>query len=196
MNDITIISSQKNPILKQLIKQYTDNTTLFSVEDLFKKHNISDKKINLTLNEISQQVFDIITEIVINDDKTKQKILNGLVGYKYIDELDELVNGRNIKTICINKIQCLSGKSEDSVLLESLHSHSVNSCSDEKIVLKYFGVIIGKSFNINGTLIRCIAFGKRFISYRFDNYLTFQQLSIGDLERLAYEAILKKIEDK
>ena len=176
-------------ILKnELRRKYLANEPAFDVADIFKKYEEDEKQTQHLaptgcLEDISSQTFEVIAGLNYNAE-TMQKVLDSLAGFRYIDELDEIINGRILKTIRITPRVDASGN-------EIVAAATATELAKNPV--KSFGKVFGKTFTEKGCLIKCCIFGKTFISYYFDNYLTFQELDGTDLERMAYMKLLENI---
>lgn len=175
----------------ELRRKYLENEPAFEVADIFKKYEEDEKKTqNLApsgcIEDISKQVFDVVAGLNY-DEETMQKVLDSLAGFRYIDELDEIINGRTLKTIRITPRVDASG---NEIVVAAAAAVATDAAKNP---VKSFGKVFGKTFTEKGCLIKCCIFGKTFISYYFDNYLTFQELDGTDLERMAYMKLLENI---
>lgn len=119
---------------------------------------------NKTIKIINKEVFDSIQSLNLSEERTIE-LCNKLIDYRLVNDIYELHKGKLVKTIEIN--------------------------DNPNIHMK--GKVTNIKFLDNGIHIVCINFPKRFIQYKFDQFLTFQKLS--DEEQMilsAYDYITPK----
>jgi hypothetical protein len=102
---------------------------------------------NKTFDSITKEVYDSVNETII-DEQIREDICMKLVGYRLVDELQDLHKGKHIRWIRRANSKLTNG-----------------------------GVVVDIKFLDNGTQILCMNSGKRFIQYKYDECVTFQKLS-------------------
>ena len=100
-----------------------------------------------TLDSITKEVYDSVSDIII-DEQIQKDICMKLVGYRLVDELQDLHKGKHVRWIRRANSKLTNG-----------------------------GVVVDIKFLDNGTHILCMNSGKRFIQYKYDECVTFQKLS-------------------
>jgi hypothetical protein len=124
---------------------------------------------NKTLKSISDEVYTAISQLDCSPEVV-QSYCQKLVGYRLVNELYELHKGKSVKIIKIYDDKNPETKPEPR--------------------LQYYGKVCSLRFLDHGTNIVCISFPIRYSQYKFDHYLTFQQLSEEEqLILMAYEKI-------
>lgn len=118
---------------------------------------------NKTSKSISQDIYDVL-KIHFDDEEEIEKIYNKLNGYRYVENINELHVGKDIKTIRI----------------QNPYDLSFNKLNSK---LKYKGRVTNIVFEDNGVLVRSVLFtGKTiFQNYKYDNFLTFQKLTPDEI---------------
>ena len=101
---------------------------------------------NVILASKSKVRKEILNNNTVND---VEKVSEKLIGYRYIDEVHEILRGRHVKWVNISK-------------------------SPEN--LKGGGIVLNIKFLDNGVHILCSQ-GNRITQYKFDECLTFQKLT-------------------
>ena len=102
---------------------------------------------NKTLDSITKEVYYSVSDIII-DEQIQKDICMKLVGYRLVDELQDLHKGKHVRWIRRANSKLTNG-----------------------------GVVVDIKFLDNGTHILCMNSGKRFIQYKYDECVTFQKLS-------------------
>uniref|UniRef100_A0A6C0B6G7 Uncharacterized protein n=1 Tax=viral metagenome TaxID=1070528 RepID=A0A6C0B6G7_9ZZZZ len=113
---------------------------------------------NKTMENITKDVFDNITELTITKEQTKD-LCNKLIGYRFIDEIHELFRGRHVRWIRRDSNKLTTG-----------------------------GIVVDIKFLKDGIQVLVKNNMNRFIQYRFDECLSFQKLSNEEqILLMAYE---------
>lgn len=113
-----------------------------------------------TLKDINNDIYDKINTLDMIIEK-KQEICNKLIGYRQVDQLNELHKGKHVRWIR-------------------------NTIGEHK--LTNGGIVIDIKFLDNGTHVLCKNNLNRFLQYKFDDCITFQKLSTEEqLILMAYE---------
>ena len=102
---------------------------------------------NKTLDSITKEVYYSVSDIII-DEQIQKDICMKLVGYRLVDELQDLHKGKHVRWIRRANSKLTNG-----------------------------GVVVDIKFLDKGTHILCMNSGKRFIQYKYDECVTFQKLS-------------------
>ncbi len=111
-----------------------------------------------TMEMINDDIFNIIKNISISIED-KKKYCDKLVGYRIVEELQELHKGKHVRWIRKNNGKLTNG-----------------------------GIIVDIKFYETGTQILCMGSGKSFIQYKYDECFTFQKMSEAEqLVVMAYE---------
>jgi len=118
------------------------------------------KSTRMVIEEVKQELFNVNIENL-------ELSLSKLLGYRYIDEVNQLQRGRHVKWMNLTKA---------------------------KNTLSGGGIIMNIKFLDNGVHILCNN-GSRFTQYKFDDCITFQKLSQQEqLILMANEYLDKDIE--
>jgi len=122
-----------------------------------------------TLSDINKEVVDALSELKIKK-KQKKEFCDKLIGYRAVDDIYELHTGKAVKVIRMKDSQNIP----------------VTNYS-----LVYYGKVMTIKFTDNGANIVCKPpYGTNIIQYRYDNFITFQQLSMEEqLVLMAYQKI-------
>ena len=116
---------------------------------------------NKTLSSINQEVYEAVAEVV-TDANTREILCERLIGYRLVTDICDLHIKKYVKTISLN--------------------------NPNELPQKVNGTVVGINFTDTGTKILLHNPPKRFMSYMFHNYITFQKLSdIEQLILMAYE---------
>tara|TARA_B100000161_G_scaffold69145_2_gene47374 strand:+ start:913 stop:1398 length:486 start_codon:yes stop_codon:yes gene_type:complete len=102
---------------------------------------------NKTINSINKEIYEKINEIDASVED-KKKICSKLVGYKCIDELQEIENGKHIRWI----------------------KHGTKNLTNG-------GIVVNIKFSDNGAQILCLNNARRFNQVKVDTNDIFQRLS-------------------
>ena len=157
MNEIDL---HADPITADTInKLYNDALTdpsLLSSIDVDKlldtlETNKNDYLENKTLNTITDETYTGVCE-VCSDITSQQAICLKLVGYRVVDELQDLHKGKHVRWIRRDSARLTNG-----------------------------GLVMDVKFLDNGIHILCMNSMKRFIQYKYDDCITFQKLSPTEL---------------
>lgn len=151
--------------INQLFEDALKDPNLFSTIDIDNllskietdKHDYLENK---TTASITDEIYTLLSEQVppIED---KKEICKRLVGYRYVDEINELHKGKHIRWIRSGTGKLTNG-----------------------------GIVMDIKFLDNGTHVMCKNSINRFVQYKFDECITFQKLSMEEqLIMMAYEHI-------
>lgn len=113
--------------------------------------NKNDYLENKTLNGITDDVYNCIRDIHV-DNETQEQMCLKLVGYRLVEELHELHKGKHVRWIRHGSSNLTNG-----------------------------GIVVDIKFLDNGTHVLCMNSMKRFIQYKYDDCITFQKLSPTEL---------------
>ena len=152
-----------NDEVKEIFESAMKDPSLLStinIESLI--DNIEDDANNYleekTMEMINDDIFNIIKNISISIED-KKKYCDKLVGYRVVEELQELHKGKHVRWIRKNNGKLTNG-----------------------------GIIVDIKFYETGTQILCMGNGRRFIQYKYDECFTFQKMSEAEqLVVMAYE---------
>jgi hypothetical protein len=152
---------------KELLEMYEkiqeddENPEPADIQEILKKleDECHDYLENKTLASISQEIYDILKTNGYPENKI-ETLYNKLNGYRYVENVNELHVGKEIKVLRI-------ANAYDS------HFNKLDS------TLKYYGKVTNILFEDNGILVRSITFINKikYYNYKYDNFLTFQKLS-------------------
>jgi hypothetical protein len=122
-----------------------------------------------TLSDINEEILNTLSELKIKK-KQKKEFCDKLIGYRVVDDIYQLHTGKAVKVIRIKDSQNIP----------------VTNYS-----LVYYGRVMTIKFTDNGANIVCKPpYGTNIIQYRYDNFITFQQLSMEEqLILMAYQKI-------
>jgi hypothetical protein len=138
-----------------------ENTTHNDIQEILEKLDDEqhDYLENKTLKSISQDIYDILKINGYSDDKI-ETLYNKLNGYRYVENINELHVGKEIKVLRIANPYDATFDKMDSTL-------------------KYYGKVTNIIFEDNGILVRSITFINKikYCNYKYDNFLTFQKLT-------------------
>ena len=114
---------------------------------------------NKTLESISKDIYEILQLHEYPENKIEH-MYNKLNGYRYVENINELHVGKEIKVLRIANPYDASFNKLDSTL-------------------KYYGKVTNIIFEDNGILVRSIMFINKikYCNYKYDNFLTFQKLT-------------------
>lgn len=148
-----------NKIFEDAIK----DPNLFSTIDIDNLLNTLETDKNDCLEtKTTQSITDEIYEMVSNNIETiniVKDICKKLLGYRYVDEINELHKGKHVRWIRNNSEILTTG-----------------------------GIVVDIKFLDNGTQVLCKNSMNRFIQYKFDDCITFQKLTTDEqLILMAYE---------
>jgi len=152
-----------NAIFEQALK----DPSLFSTLDIDAlldsiENDRNDYLENKTMKDVTQNIYDKINALTLTNEN-KKDICQKLIGYRYVDEMNELHKGKHVRWIRTN------------------HSQT-------PLVLTNGGIVTDIKFVDNGTQVLCMNSGRRFIQYKFDDCITFQKLSVEEqLILMAYD---------
>jgi len=151
--------------INQLFEDALKDPNLFSTIDIDNllskietdKHDYLENK---TTASITDEIYTLLSEQV-PPIENKKEICKRLVGYRYVDEINELHKGKHIRWIRSGTGKLTNG-----------------------------GIVMDIKFLDNGTHVMCKNAINRFVQYKFDECITFQKLSMEEqLIMMAYEHI-------
>lgn len=122
---------------------------LESVDD--KNDHLEDK----TLDDISAEIYDALSEIKWIPPANLKKMCEHLLEYRLVDEIYKMHLGKVIKVLRVNPIPD----------------------SEEKIRVIPAGIVMNISFSEHGTQIMAKQIDGKFYKYNFNNFIFFQKLS-------------------
>lgn len=164
----------ENPI-KEVIKKAKEDPELLNtlnVDELLEslESDKTDYLENKTLKSISEEVFEKLKELNCSPERLTE-LCEKLIGYRLVNEIYELHKGKLVKTINV-----------ENTGAEGYFP---------RIQMK--GAVTNIKFLDNGTHVVCLILPNRYSQYKFDNVITFQQLSKEEqLILMAYDLIEKK----
>lgn len=136
-----------------------------NINEIFKSIDANNSFENNTIESVTRDIFESLDEITINDE-TKRKYCEKLAGYRYIDEIKDIQNGRMISWIHRNKPpKLVSG-----------------------------GFVTNIKFTDSGVYIFC-KFPSHYLNVvqiKFDNMLIYQKMSADEELILATNTYLNK----
>ena len=132
-----------------------------NIQEIIEKEKNIDHLEGKTLDSITQEIFDIINSLNILEEK-KKEWCEKLIGYRFINEIYELHKGKDIKTLATPRSEVERSEVERSP------------------ILKMKGKVINIKFLNNGTHVVSLIGSKIYCQYRFDDYYTFQKLSLDE----------------
>jgi hypothetical protein len=152
---------------KELLEMYEkiqeddENPEPADIQEILKKleDECHDYLENKTLASISQEIYNILKTNDYPENKI-ETLYNKLNGYRYVENVNELHVGKEIKVLRIANVYDADFNKLDSTL-------------------KYYGKVTNILFEDNGILVRSITFINKikYYNYKYDNFLTFQKLS-------------------
>jgi hypothetical protein len=120
---------------------------------------------NKTTQTVIQENYQAISRIC-SDENKKKEICDKLIGYRFVDEINELFMGRHVRWIRLNN----------------------------DVKLTNGGIVVETKFLDSGIHVLCKNNQHRFIQYKFDECYTFQKLSVEEqLILMAYDRVQKKV---
>lgn len=146
------MSSLDEKDIQEIYESALNDPSLFSdlnVEHLLdaidedKYENIENK----TINSINEEIFDVVNGMNMKIE-TKKDICKRLIGYKYVNELHEIENGKHIRWINHNNNKLTNG-----------------------------GIVVNTKFTDDGAQIVCLNNARRFNQVKINNNEIFQRLS-------------------
>jgi len=151
--------------INQLFEDALNDPSLLSTIDIDNllskietdKHDYLENK---TTASITEEIYEMVSGHINQIDKRKE-ICKKLIGYRYVDEINELHKGKHIRWIRNGTTQLTNG-----------------------------GIVVDIKFLDNGTHVMCKNGMNRFVQYKYDDCITFQKLSSEEqLIMMAYEHI-------
>lgn len=163
--------------INAIFEQARKDPTLFSTLDieniLASVDNVKNDYLeNKTMVQINEEIHTIIEELGLEKPMI-ENLCEKLIGYRYVDQINELHKGKHIRWIRIADNQ------------------TFRPLPKQQIKLMAGGILTNVKFLDNGTHIMCMGPGNRFIQYKFDDCLTFQKLTVE--EQLILMALQEKI---
>jgi hypothetical protein len=149
--------------INQLFEDALKDPNLFSTIDIDNllskietdKHDYLENK---TTASITDEIYTLLSEQV-PPIENKKEICKKLVGYRYVDEINELHKGKHVRWIRNNGETLTNG-----------------------------GIVVDIKFLDNGIHVMCKNSMNRFIQYKFDDCNTFQKLTTDEqFILMAYE---------
>ena len=149
--------------VNQLFENAIKDPSLFStldIENLLNrietdKHDYLETK---TMDSITNEIYEQISEHVNQDDDV-QTLCKKLIGYRYVDEINELHKGKHVRWMRNGASTLTNG-----------------------------GIVVDIKFLDNGIHVMCKNSMNRFVQYKFDDCITFQKLSTEEqLILMAYD---------
>jgi ribosomal protein L35AE/L33A len=104
---------------------------------------------NKTTDDIMSDIIEVLNE---HDTANVPILVEKLMKYRYVDEINDLMKGRMVRWLRLN------GKG----------------------VLTNGGIVTNITFTENGINVQCMCGNRRFIVYKFDECLTFQKLTVQE----------------
>ena len=153
--------------VNEIFETAQKDPTLFSTLDIEAildsvENEKNDYLENKTMDDITKDVFENIAELSLTKEKTKN-LCDKLIGYRFIDEINELFRGRHVRWIRRDCDKLTTG-----------------------------GIVVDIKFLKDGIQVLIKNNMNRFIQYRFDECLSFQKLSNEEqLLLMAYEELQK-----
>jgi hypothetical protein len=158
--------------VNEIFENAMKDPTLFSTIDIANLLNSlenekNDYLENKSMRDITNEIYDTVSEDLKIPKKQSQEICNKLIGYRYVDKVNELHLGTHVRWIR----QQENGK----------------DCK-----LTNGGIVVNIKFLDNGIHVLVRNNGCRFIQYKFDECVSFQKLSMEEqLILMAYDHIEK-----
>lgn len=149
--------------INKMFEDAIKDPSLFSTLDIENLLNTLETDKNDYLEtKTMQSITDEIYETVSNQIQTLkpvEEVCKKLVGYRYVDEINELHKGKHVRWIRNNGETLTNG-----------------------------GIVVDIKFLDNGTHVMCKNSMNRFIQYKFDDCITFQKLTTDEqFILMAYE---------
>ena len=151
--------------VNEIFEEALKDPSLFSTLDIDSlldsiENDKNDYLENKTMKQVTNEIYEKVNELQMSIER-KQEFCQKLIGYRYVDEINELRKGKHVRWIRMNQLPS---------------------------TLTNGGIITDVKFLDNGTHVLCMNSGRRFIQYKFDDCLTFQKLSVEEqLILMAYE---------
>ena len=152
--------------INAIFEQAKKDPSLFStldIENLLESvDNVKNDYLeNKSMADINQEIYDCISELDL-DTEIIENLCRKLIGYRYVDRISELHKGKHMRWLRI------------------ANGSTGNNVTKEEIKLTAGGILTNVEFLDNGTHVRCMGPGNRFIQYKFDDCLTFQKLTVEE----------------
>jgi hypothetical protein len=150
--------------INEIFENAMKDPSLFSTLDIDKLldsiENVKNDYLeNTTMKEVTLQLYTTLKDLGLSQDKITI-FCEKLIGYRYVDQVNEIQKGKHIRWIRMNNDMRLTSG----------------------------GIVVNVKFLDNGTHITCMGPGNRFIQYKFDDCITFQKLSMEEqLILMAYD---------
>jgi hypothetical protein len=152
-----------NQDIHKIFEEALNDPNLFSTLDIDKlldsiETDKNDYLETKTMKSITDEVYDVLFERIRQKDLAKD-MCKKLLGYRYVDEINELHKGKHIRWVRNGNNTLTNG-----------------------------GIVVDIKFLDNGTHVLCKNAMNRFTQYKFDECITFQKLSTEEqLILMAYE---------
>lgn len=149
--------------IKEIFEQALKDPSLLSEINIEKLlESVDDDKNNYledkTMNTINNEIYETINVLNINIEE-KKKICDKLIGYRFVENLNELHKGKHVRWIRKSTNKLTNG-----------------------------GIIVDIKFLNNGIQILCKNSMNRFIQYKYDECITYQKMNEAEqLVVMAYE---------
>lgn len=142
--------------MEKIVEKYRNEcVSSIDIEEMLK--NLENKNEHLEKKTLFSIQQDILNTLMQNgcEKKNAEKICNGLIGYRVIQEIYELHKGKCVKIMRIGR---------------------------HPLTLKTFGIVVDVKFMEKGTYVTCMFLNPiKYMTYRYDNYITFQKMSEEEL---------------
>jgi hypothetical protein len=158
--------------INELFTLAMNDPTLFSTLDIERllesvDNEKNDYLENKNMDDITKEIYEAIDELKL-DESIFTNMCKKLIGYRYVDEINELHKGKHIRWIRKN-------------------------VEKGKHKLTNGGIVVNIKFMDNGIHIITMNSQNRFHQYKFDECITFQKLSTEEqLILMAYNNLNKK----
>ena len=155
--------------VNEIFEQALKDPSLFSTLDIDSlldsiESDKNDYLENKTMTDVTNDIYEKINGLSTAHEN-KQDFCQKLIGYRYVDEINEIHKGKHVRWIRVTTPANLS-----------------------PLTLTNGGIVVDVKFLDNGTHVLCMNSGRRFIQYKFDDCFTFQKLSVEEqLILMAYD---------
>lgn len=145
--------------VKEIYENAMNDPSLFStinIDSLLNKMDKDDDNYleNKSLSDISNDVFEAIHELDLNgDDDLAMDFCNRLSGYRYVERICDLRNGKMMRWI---------------------------RRASKKVTLTNGGILMNIKIENSGVQLLCRNNANRFFNIKFDDCLVFQKLSMEE----------------
>jgi hypothetical protein len=141
--------------LDEIYKSAIEDPTLLStidIDGLIKKMENNHYLENKSLDDVSREIFDAIHSLGYSSEENQQKLCMRLSGYRLVDKICDLRNGRLVRWI----------KKKNPIILTN------------------GGLLVNVSIENTGVKLLCKNNMNRFFTFFFDDCLVFQKLSMEE----------------